>query len=528
MTRRWGRYSFEKDKKETEKELPFGDRPFVSADINKNLKRIKQDIGNSPDMTVREFQINELRVIAVYSDSLVDIDVVNNFIKQALTMEKGQSNDENNVFDIIKKNARASQEVKVIREWDEILLSILTGDTALLIDGFAHAITGSTKGGEQRSIAEPTTQTVVRGPKDCFTESIATNISLVRRRISSPNLWLETMRIGEETQTTVGIMYMKGIVTDGLIQEVKERLNRIKIDMILDSGQIEEFIEDQPSSPFPTVYNTERPDSVAANLMEGRIAILVNGSPFALVVPTLFVQFFQSPDDYYYRFHIAIFLRLLRYISFLISLVGPSVYIAAITFHQEMIPTTLLISIAASREGVPFPAFVEALIMEVAFELMREAGIRMPRAVGQAVSIVGALVLGQAAVQAGIVSSIMVIIVAITGIASFTTPAYNLAISARLLRFVLMILAATFGFYGITLGLIIIIAHLNSLRSFGIPYLAPLSPLIPSDQKDGMLRFPLWSMFKRPRLINQNNTIRENGNLQPSPKQNGGESKREE
>jgi len=336
------------------------------------------------------------------------------------------------------------------------------------------------------------------------------------------------MRIGEETQTTVGIMYMKGIVNDSLVKEVKERLKRIKIDMILDSGQIEEFIEDQPSTPFPTIYNTERPDSVAANLMEGRVAILVNGSPFILVVPTVFVQFFQSPDDYYYRFHIAVFLRLLRYVSFLISLVGPSVYIAAITFHQEMIPTTLLISLAASREGVPFPAFVEALIMEVAFELMREAGIRMPRAVGQAVSIVGALVLGQAAVQAGIVSSIMVIIVAITGIASFTTPAYNLAISARLIRFVLMILAATFGFYGITLGLIIIIAHLNSLRSFGIPYLSPLSPVIPSDQKDAVLRFPLWSMFKRPRLLNQQNTIRENSNLKPSPGQNGEETKREE
>jgi spore germination protein KA len=229
MTGRWGRNSFEKDSKsnkETKESLPFGDRPFVSSDINKNLQRLKKDIGNSPDVTIREYHIEKLtaKVTAIFSDSLVDMNAVNNFIKQALTIEKGQSSDENNAFEIIKTNALKVQEIKVIRDWDEILLSILTGDTVIMIDGFAHVITGSTKGGEERSIAEPTTQTVVRGPKDCFTESIATNISLVRRRISSPNLWLETMRIGEETQTTIGIMYMKGIVSDNLIQEVKERL----------------------------------------------------------------------------------------------------------------------------------------------------------------------------------------------------------------------------------------------------------------------------------------------------------------
>ena len=236
---------------------------------------------------------------------------------------------------------------------------------------------------------------MIRGPKDSFSESIGTNISLVRRRIKSPNLWLENMKIGNVTQTDVAIMYIKGIVSDSIVEELKQRLHAIEIDSILESCYIEELIQDQTFTPFPTVYNTERPDVVAGNLLEGRIAIYVDGTPFVLIVPTVFAQYFQSAEDYYHRFDIGIFVRLLRYIGFFISLLGPSIYVAAITFHQEMIPTTLLNSLAAQREGIPFPAFVEALLMEGSFEVLREAGVRMPRAVGQAVSIVGApVVLG--------------------------------------------------------------------------------------------------------------------------------------
>jgi spore germination protein KA len=252
-------------------------------------------------------------------------------------------------------------------------------------------------------------------------------------------------------------------------------------------------------------------------LLEGRIAVLVTGTPFVLILPTTFFMYFQSVEDYYQRSDIAIAVRLLRYLTFFISLLGPSIYIAAITFHQEMIPTPLLISVAAHREGVPVPAFVEAFMMEASFEILREAGVRMPRAVGQAVSIVGAIVLGQAAVQAGIVSSAMVIVVSITGIASFATPAFNMASSVRLLRFVLMFLAATFGFYGLAIGNIMLVAHLCSLRSFGVPYMAPIAPFIPADQKDAILRLPLWSFLTRPRLISQNNITRIKQDMKPSP-----------
>lgn len=519
-----------KKQKETKIPLSSNEDTSISSKLSENLQRIKQLVGNSSDVIIRDFDMihSSVQVAAVYTDGLVDKNLAGFFLNRSLMIKKEQVTvSKENVFEFIKNNALTVQKIKIIRDWNELILSILSGDTVILIDGCTEAISGETKGGEMRGITEPTTQVTIRGPKDCFNESIGTNISLIRRRIASSNLWLETMRIGQETHTNIAIMYIKGIINEELIQEVKKRLNEIKTDRILDSGNIEHFIEDHTSSPFPTIYSTERPDSVAGNLLEGRIAILVDGSPFVLIVPTLFVQFFQSPDDYSYRYNLAIFLRILRYVSFFISLVAPSIYIAAITFHQEMIPTTLLISLASSREGVPFPAFVEALLMEATFELLREAGIRMPRAVGQAVSIVGALVLGQAAVQAGIVSPQMVIIVAITGIASFATPAYDLAASARLIRFILMILAATFGFYGLTLGIIIIIAHLNSLRSFGFPYLAPFSPFILEGQKDAILRFPLKQLFTRQHLISQNDKIMESGNPHPSFEQSGTKTKDE-
>jgi spore germination protein KA len=304
-------------------------------------------------------------------------------------------------------------------------------------------------------------------------------------------------------------MYLKGIANDKTVSEVQSRLNRISIDAILESGYIEELIQDETYSPFPTVYNTERPDAVAGAILEGRIAILVDGTPFVLVVPALFVHFLQASEDYYQRADIATLIRFLRYFSFFLALLTPSLFIAITTFHQEMLPTQLLISLASQREGVPFPALVEAVMMEITFEVLREAGVRLPRAVGSSISIVGALVIGQAAVEAGIIS-------ALTAISSFVSPNFNMSISVRILRFIFMLLGASFGLFGIILGLIVMVLHLNSLRSFGIPYLAPFAPFILKDQKDGIIRLPHWALSSRPRLISQNNIKREDT---PSPKQ---------
>jgi spore germination protein KA len=291
-------------------------------------------------------------------------------------------------------------------------------------------------------------------------------------------------------------MYLQGEVDENVLSTLKERLNRIDIKGILETGNIEEFITEEMYSPFPTVFNTERPDTVAANILEGKVAIVVDGTPFVLTLPALFAEFFTSADDYYNKWDISTFVRILRYIAFFIALLGPSVYIALTTFHQEMIPTQLLMSLAAQREGVPFPAFVEALIMEATFEVIREAGLRMPKPLGQAISIVGALVIGQAAVDAGFVSPAMVIVVAITALSSIVFPAYNMAIPVRMLRFLMMSLAASFGLFGIAVGLFALIIHLTSIKSFGTNYMIPYAPNSKYLLRDTIIRAPYRTFNK--------------------------------
>ncbi|GIO15217.1 spore germination protein KA [Cohnella xylanilytica] len=490
----------------------------LPPDLEDKLQRTKQEIGFSNDLVVRELVFGSARerAAAVYIDNMVDKKMVGEFVLRSIMGGSEGEEPDPLSMDSLKNRLLPVGEASVVSEWNEVLAAILNGDTALFVNGRAEAIIASTRGGEYRSVEEPSSEVLIRGPKEGFTESIATNISLVRRRLKTPNLWMDAVKIGKVSQTSVAILYLKGIASDKIVEEIKRRLKRIETDGILESGNIEEFIRDHPFSLFPTLLNTERPDSVAANLLEGRIAILIDGTPFVLVAPTTFFMFFQSAEDYYQNFQFAIFIRALRYVAFVISLLGPSIYVAAISFHQEMIPTSLLISLAAQREGVPFPALIEAFLMEASFEILREAGVRMPRAIGQAVSIVGAIVLGQAAVQAGIVSSAMVIVVSLTGIASFTTPAFNMGLSIRLLRFIVMISAGLFGFFGIALSGIIITAHLCSLRSLGVPYMAPYAPFIPADQKDAIFRLPLWAHRTRPRLVSPTNRTRM-ANNEPSP-----------
>lgn len=488
----------------------------LEINLQENLKKIKETLGNSTDLIVREISIGNKEKVSIgilYIDGLSDTDSIHNFIMESLMLDINNLKIEdvissgNDILELLEQSILTIGDVKKIEHFEALTTSLLSGNTILLVNGYAQGLGASTIGWESRGVQEPTSQTVIRGPKDGFSENLRTNTTLIRRRIKSPNLWLETTTLGRETQTDVSIMYMKGIVNDTTVDEVKQRLELIDIDGILESGYIEELIQDKTYTPFPTIYNTERPDVIAAGLLEGRIAILVDGTPFVLLVPAIFIQFLQSAEDYYQR--TLGLIRMLRFFSFFLALLAPSLYIALTTFHQEMIPTALLMNVAAQREGVPFPAFIEALIMEITFEILREAGIRMPRAVGQAVSIVGALVIGQAAVDAGIVSAAMVIVVAITAISSFTIPSYNLGIAIRISRFCFIVLAAGFGLFGIILGIFILILHLCSLRSFGIPYMAPLAPFNVTDQKDAIFLFPLWKMKNRPKLLNPQNVKRQ-------------------
>ncbi|MEW9671865.1 spore germination protein [Ammoniphilus sp. 3BR4] len=498
----------------------------LQTNLQENIRIIMEVIGNSPDVVIREFGIGKkksIKIALVFTEGLSDAQSVNQFIMESLMLDIPESDvnldhsSENFNFQLLKELLPVGN-IKDVSDFETLLPSILSGDAAILLDGYSQGLLIGLKGWEDRGVQEPSSQTVIRGPKEGFSENIRTNTALVRRKIKDPNLWLENLTIGRVTQTAVNIMYIQGIANGKVIEEVRKRLTRIEIDSILESGYIEELIQDETYTVFPTVFHTERPDVIAAGLLEGRIAIFVDGTPFVLLIPVIFPQFFSAAEDYYQRFDIATLLRLLRYFAGFIALLGPSFYIAITTFHQEMLPPGLLFSLMAQREGVPFPAFIEALLMEVTFELLREAGIRMPRAVGQAVSIVGALVIGQAAVEAGIISAAMVIVVSITAISSFIIPAYNMAISFRILRFGMMGLAASFGLLGIIVGIIVVIQHLCRLRSFGVPYMAPFGPVVMADQKDSIIRVPWWGMFSRPRFVSQKNISREDNPPTPKPK----------
>jgi spore germination protein KA len=500
---------------------PFQNQSF-HEDLKCNIDFIKSEMGNSKDLIIREFQVGgKIHAAAICTDGLCDQKIIADFIINSLM--HFQNEDVNlyqdigtdKLLQVIKERLLAFGDIREISDWKNLFLAMLSGDTVLLFNGCRKGIASATKGGETRGVNEPSSQSVIRGPKEGFSESIRTNTSLIRRKIKSPKLWLEERTIGEVTQTQVGIMYINGIANDKIVQEVRNRLDRIKIDGILESGYIEELIQDEIWTPFPTVNNSERPDVIAACILEGRVAILVDGTPFVLVVPVVLNSFLQSAEDYYQRFDIGSFLRILRFGSFLIGLLLPSLYVAISTFHQEMIPTSLMLHLAVQREGVPFPPIVEAFLMEIVFDVLREAGVRMPKAVGNTISIVGALVIGQAAVEAGIVSPAMVIVVSFTAITNFVLPSLSLAATVRLVRFVFLIFAGIFGMYGISVALLILVLHLSSLRSFGIPYLKPFAPFMTKEQKDSFFRFPHWAMNKRPLFISKDDQVRLGNDQKP-------------
>lgn len=490
------------------------DQMPLASDLSRNLQFIKETLGNSADLVAREFLIGSEEMMKAALISIDGLSVSGDILEVLMTQLRetplsGNASMNKNPLRLLMDVTISSGEVRPVSDLDTLILAVLSGEAVLLLDGQAEGLITGQKNWKDRGITEPSSQSVIRGPKDGFTETFRTNTALIRRKIKDPNLWLETKVIGRVTRTDVGVMYIKGIVNEEVLKEVHARLDRIDIDSILESGYIEELIQDETFTPFPTIFNTERPDAVAASLLEGRVAILVDGTPFVLVVPALFTQFYQASEDYYHRADFATLIRIIRYICIFIALLAPSLYIAITTFHHELLPTSLLIGLAAQREGVPFPAFIEAVMMEITFEILREAGVRMPRAIGQSVSIVGTLVIGQAAVEAGLVSPAMVIVVSITAISNFVVPAFNMAISLRILRFLFMLLAASFGLFGITVGLIGLVLHLCSLRSFGIPYLSPFAPLILADQKDTLFRLPQWALLSRPHLISRRNRVRE-------------------
>lgn len=490
----------------------------ISGNLAADLDYLKKTMGEPEDLCIRGIEYRGQKLALAFLETMSDRDTLHRDILPPLTklIKERLPRDEASYIELLRANIHTC-ELKIERHWSKIISSLLDGSAVLLADGQRLALLMAIENWDKRAIEEPKTEAVIRGPREGFGEDLPGNISLIRRRLRTPELRFESITLGRRTNTKVVIAYLEGLALEGVLQELRRRLQRIDIDGVLESNYIEELIEEAPFSPFPQFFRTERPDVVVGEMLQGRIFIIVDGTPFVIGLPGDLFIFLHAPEDYYERWPLIVCLRTFRFIGVIIALLLPSLYVALTTFHHDMIPTRLAISIAAQREAVPYPAFVEALAMQIIFEILIEAGVRLPQVIGPTISIVGALIIGTAAVQAGIISAAMVIVIAATAIASFTITVYGMSQAIRMLRLPMIFAAAAMGLFGIFAGLLAILIHLCSLRNFGLPYLIPLTPFIWQEQKDMLLRVPWWAMHQRPKLIGGKDLRRLKPGLRPSP-----------
>ncbi len=481
---------------------------LISKNLQENTENIKAIFKDCDDIVYRNIEIGKERIKAliIFVDGLVDKIVISEFaIESLLNSEDLKNNMENIRANIAEKASTqhlAIHDVKEEEDLNKVVDAILFGETVLLIDGADKALIMSTRAWPARGVQEPQTETVVKGPRDGFTETIRFNTALVRRRIRDPRLKVKTLRVGRRSKTDVAILYIDDIVNEKLLKEVFKRIESIDIDAVGESTTLEFLIEGNYLSPFPQTESTERPDAVAASILEGRVAILVDNTPFAILVPTTIGTLFQSTEDYYTKWPMASITRGVRYVAAFLTVLSPALYIAVTSFHPGLIPSVLAFYVAASRVNVPFPAVVESFLMELTIELLRESGTRMAGPIGTTIGIVGGIIIGQAAVEAGIVSPLKIIIVAVTTISFFAISNYEWALSLRVIRFIFMFLAAIFGLYGVMLGIVILMTHFAKLESFGIPFTSPYSGLglKDGDLKDTLVKAPPQKLQYRPKF----------------------------
>lgn len=493
----------------------------IQYDLSGNRKILEKTfhMPKNADVVVRTFKVGgspQIEAFAVFMDGLADKIIINNHILEPLMILSSfdASASETVIMNWIKETLLPGNQVMEIKTWKDATENILAGSTVIFFEGMAIGLSVETKGWEHRTVGISQTEAVVRGPHDAFTENFRANTGLVRARLRSTRLITEMRQLGELASTDIAIMYIDGLANPRLIAEVKKRLQSIKIDYMPDSGLLEQFMEDDPISVFPKFLSTERPDRVAFGLTEGQVAIFVGQSPYAILAPVLFWSLLHTSEDAYLRWPFGTFVRSIRMISVIIGLLFPALYISVANYHPEMIPTDLMLAVAASRERVPFPVVFEILVMEFSLELIREAGIRIPSVIGPTIGIVGALILGQAAVAAGIISPLLIIVVAVTALASFTMPNYNLSFSIRVLRFGFILAAAFFGFYGVALAVMVLIMHAVSIRSFGVPILSPIAPWQRSSP-DVIARGKVFTMETRPAAFGSQDTKRQEDITRP-------------
>lgn len=480
----------------------------LSKDIEKNVDYIKDLFKDCYDIIFRWMEVGEVvrvRIAIIFIDGLINKDFISQYAIGYLLQEEELRSFtiqgyRTTILDAIAKEGLAAAEIKEESDLDNMVNAILCGDTILLVDNMDTGIIIGSRGWPARGIGEPVTETVIRGPRDGFTETLKFNTTMVRRRIKDTKFKIKMQKVGKRSQTDVAIMYIEDIVDPKLLNEVEKRLNDVDIDAVLDSSILENLIEDNYLSPFPQIENTERPDSVASAIYEGRVVLIVDNSPFALIVPATLGTLLQSSEDYYSRWSEASVIRLIRLVAVLLAFLSPALYIAITAYHPGLLPTKLIYYVAASRINVPFPSVVEATMMELTMELLREAGTRISGPIGTTIGIVGGLIIGQAAVEAGIVSPLMIIIVAITTISTFAIPSYELAAALRLSKFIFIVLSGLLGLYGIMIGIILLGSHLAIQNSFGIPYTSPYSGLgiEEGDLKDTLVKAPIQRLWLRP------------------------------
>ncbi|SMB88027.1 spore germination protein KA [Desulfonispora thiosulfatigenes DSM 11270] len=476
----------------------------LSSNMDNNIDFLKEHFKDCSDIVFRTILLKDVETHLIYADGMVNVNMLSRDVIANLLFNEDILTTDLPLEEKIKKSLPIGQ-ISLEKEMNPIMDKIVSGNIVILFTGITQSVVVTLPTWEKRGIGPSENEPSIKGSKESFTETLNVNTSLIRRRLLHPDCKFETLTVGEYSKTTVVLAYVSSIVNDKIVDEVRERIKNVSIDALVEAEYLDELIKDAPLSPFPTLQSTERPDKVVGAMLEGRVAIMQENSSFVLLAPSLVADFLMSVDDYSTNFWYSSFIRNLRYVGIFFAVFLPALFVAFTAFNQEMIPTPLLITLANQREGVPFPAFVEALIMLIAFQILQEAGTRLPRPIGSTVGIVGGLIIGDAAVKAGLVSPAMVIVTAMTAISSFSIPSIEFNTPILSIQVFLLVLSGILGFWGIFIGILLVFGHIVSLRSFGIPYTTPLSPLLVQDLDDVLYRAPRWALRDRSSFLNNKN-----------------------
>ncbi len=473
----------------------------LSSSLEENIQRLDADFQNCGDVVKRRFEVGKGKgqLYMLYIDNIISNDAVQSSIMTNV-MNRCEMTEQTGALDALLEGVITIGEVKKVTTIEEVEEGVLLGDTLLLMEGNDFALQATTKQFPTRGVGTAQTEVVVQGPKDAFTELLSFNIVLIRRRIRDVRLKVKRKKIGLRSKGDAALMYLEDIVRPGVLETVERQLEQMDTDALLDSGYAEQLLEPKQSSPFPLLQMTERPDKASAALMEGRIVLVLDNTPFVILLPTTMHLFFQAAEDYYDRWQMMSFLRVIRYLAAFLAVALPGLYIAMVAFHPQMLPAALALKIAATRNGIPLSVVTEVILMEGAFELLREAGIRLPSPVSSTIGIVGGIIIGSAAVEAGIVSPMVVILSSLTGICTFVIPNPSLVTALRLVKYPVILLSAIWGLFGLWVGLFLLLVHLAGLKSYGIPYLYPFCAASVEDYtelEDSIVRFPLTILHKR-------------------------------